>query len=100
MGPLSGVKIVEFAGIGPAPLAAMLLADMGATVLLIDRAAPADLGVPLPRAVDFTKRNRAIIRLDLKRPEAVDRSAAADRRRRRADRGLPPRRDGAAGPGA
>ena len=33
MGPLSGVKIVEFAGIGPAPLAAMLLADMGATVL-------------------------------------------------------------------
>ena len=39
MGPLTGVKIVEFAGIGPAPLAAMLLADMGATVLLIDRAA-------------------------------------------------------------
>ncbi len=71
MGPLSGVKIVEFAGIGPAPLAAKLLADMGATVLLIDRAAPADLGVPLPAAVDFTKRNRAIIRLDLKRPEAV-----------------------------
>ena len=71
MGPLADVKIVEFAGIGPAPLAAMLLADMGATVLLIDRTAPADLGVPLPQNVEFTKRNRAIIRLDLKRPEAV-----------------------------
>jgi len=71
MGPLSHVKIVEFAGIGPAPLAAMLLADMGATVLLIDRVADAGLGVTLPRAADFTKRNRAIIRLDLKRPEAI-----------------------------
>src|ERR1700735_4200545 len=71
MGPLAGVKIVEFAGIGPAPLAAMLLADMGAAVLLIDRTAPADLGVPLPQRVEFTKRNRAIIQLDLKRPEAV-----------------------------
>ncbi len=70
MGPLAGVKIVEFAGIGPAPLAAMLLADMGATVLLIDRTAPADLGVPLPQAIEFTRRNRAIIQLDLKRPEA------------------------------
>ena len=71
MGPLADVKIVEFAGIGPAPLAAMLLADMGATVLLIDRIAPADLGVPLPQNVEFTKRNRAVIQLDLKRPEAV-----------------------------
>jgi alpha-methylacyl-CoA racemase len=71
MGPLADVRIVEFAGIGPAPLAAMLLADMGATVLLIDRTAPADLGVPLPPTVEFTKRNRAIIQLDLKRPEAV-----------------------------
>jgi len=71
MGPLSDVRIVEFAGIGPAPLAAMLLADMGATVLLIDRVADADLGVKLPPKVEFTRRNRAAIRLDLKRPEAV-----------------------------
>jgi alpha-methylacyl-CoA racemase len=71
MGPLSGVKIIEFAGIGPAPLAAMLLADMGATVLLIDRATPADLGVPLAQNIDFTKRNQAIVRIDLKRPDAV-----------------------------
>ena len=71
MGPLSDVKIVEFAGIGPAPLAAMLLADMGATVLLIDRVSDAGLGVKLPQGSDFTKRNRAMVRLDLKRPEAI-----------------------------
>ena len=71
MGPLSDVKIVEFAGIGPAPLAAMLLADMGATVLLIDRPTDTDLGVKVPPKVDFTKRNRALVRLDLKRPEAI-----------------------------
>jgi alpha-methylacyl-CoA racemase len=71
MGPLADVKIVEFAGIGPGPLAAMLLADMGATVLLIDRAEPSDLGVALPQNTDFTKRNRAMIRLDLKQPRAL-----------------------------
>lgn len=71
MGPLAGVKIVEFAGIGPAPLAAMLLADMGATVLRIDRVAAVDLGVPMAQEHEFTLRSRAIINLDLKKPEAV-----------------------------
>jgi len=37
MGPLSGIRIVEFAGIGPGPFAAMLLSDMGAEVIRIDR---------------------------------------------------------------
>jgi len=68
MGPLAGVKIVEFAGIGPAPLAATMLADMGATVLRIDRASPSDLGVPLPERFEFTKRSRAAIGIDLKQP--------------------------------
>ncbi|HKX94878.1 MAG TPA: CoA transferase, partial [Methylibium sp.] len=36
-GPLAGLKVVEFAGLGPAPMAAMLLADQGATVLRIER---------------------------------------------------------------
>jgi alpha-methylacyl-CoA racemase len=71
MGPLAGVKIVEFAGIGPAPLAAMLLADMGATVILIDRVTATDLGVPMADQFDFTKRNRAVLKLDLKKPEAI-----------------------------
>lgn len=71
MGPLAGVKIVEFAGIGPAPMASMLLADMGATVIRIDRVTQADLGVPMADEHEFTKRGRAIIRLDLKQPEAI-----------------------------
>ncbi len=71
MGPLAGVKIVEFAGIGPAPMAAMMLADMGATVLRIDRAEPSDLGVPVAQQHDFTKRSRGAIGIDLKKPESV-----------------------------
>jgi alpha-methylacyl-CoA racemase len=39
MGPLAGIKVVELAGIGPAPFCAMLLADMGAEVVRVDRAA-------------------------------------------------------------
>src|SRR5262252_1093143 len=71
MGPLSGINIVEFAGIGPCPMAAMMLAEMGATVLRIDRVADSDLGLPLPTKFEVLKRSRHIIRLDLKRPEAV-----------------------------
>ena len=71
MGPLAGVKIVEFTGIGPAPMAAMMLADMGATVLRIDRAATADLGIPVAEQYEFTRRSRAVVYLDLKQPVAV-----------------------------
>ncbi len=71
MGPLSGIRILEFAGIGPCPMAAMMLAEMGATVLRIDRVADSDLGLPLPTRFEVLKRSRHIIRLDLKRPEAL-----------------------------
>jgi len=71
MGPLAGVKVVEFAGIGPAPMAAMMLADMGATVLRLDRPGPSDLGVPVPEQFEFTKRSRASMGIDLKKPDAV-----------------------------
>ena len=46
MGPLAGFRIIEMAGIGPAPFAAMLLADMGAEVIRVDRREAADLGLP------------------------------------------------------
>ena len=49
-GPLAGIRVVEFAGIGPGPMCGMLLADMGAQVLLLERRAPADLGMPRPRS--------------------------------------------------
>ena len=69
-GPLAGMKIVEMAGIGPGPMAAMLLADLGATVLRIERPEPADLGVPRPLRFNLLLRSRSSVALDLKHPQA------------------------------
>lgn len=65
-GPLAGMKIVELAGIGPAPMCAMLLADLGATVLRIDRPQAAGLGIPRPLKFDLVLRSRGVIQIDLK----------------------------------
>lgn len=65
-GPLSGVKILEFAGIGPGPFAGTMFSDMGADVLRIERPGTPD---PAPHQPDT--RGRRTIRLDLKQPEAV-----------------------------
>lgn len=70
MGPLAGLRIIELAGIGPAPMAAMLLADLGATVLRIDRAEPADLGIKRPPKLNLVMRGRHSIALDLKKAVA------------------------------
>lgn len=59
MGPLPGIKIVELAGIGPGPFAAMLLADMGANVTRIDRKQKADLGIDLPTQHNVMNRGQA-----------------------------------------
>jgi alpha-methylacyl-CoA racemase len=68
MGPLAGVKVVELAGIGPAPFCAMMLADMGAEVIRVERAsADADA----PPTTDPLLRNRRSIALDLKNPAAI-----------------------------
>ncbi len=80
MGPLGGYRIIEMAGIGPAPFAAMLLADMGAEVIRVDRREAADLGVPgrEPR-FDVLGRGRRSIAVDVKAPagrEVVERLAA------------------------
>src|SRR5712671_6548301 len=71
-GPLSGVKVLELAGIGPGPFCGMLLADMGADVLRVDRLEPSDLGLPLEPQFDVVARGRRSIGLDLKRPQAID----------------------------
>ena len=68
MGPLHGLKVIELAGIGPAPFCAMMLADMGANVTRVDRAA-ASPDEPAP--VDCLLRNRRSIALNLKSPAAV-----------------------------
>ena len=66
-GPLKDVKIVEFAGIGPAPFCTMLLADMGAHVLRIDRP-----GAAPPLAHDILRRSRKSVALDLKDPKNIE----------------------------
>ena len=71
MGPLSGIRIVELAGIGPGPLAAMVLGDLGADVLRIDRISGSFvLDVASKFAVHM--RNRRSIAIDLRRPEAAE----------------------------
>lgn len=70
-GPLAGLRVVEMAGIGPAPFAAMLLADMGAEVIRIDRPDESGLGIARPTRFDFTARGRRSVAIDLKRPEGV-----------------------------
>src|SRR5260221_11807750 len=71
-GPLSGMRILEFEAIGPAPFAGMLLADMGADVMLVDRPAAADLGLKRERRHDVMMRGKRSVTLDLKSPGAVD----------------------------
>jgi alpha-methylacyl-CoA racemase len=68
MGPLAGLQVVELASIGPGPFAAMLLADLGATVVRIDRTEPSGLGVPVPARFDVGGRGRRSVALDIKRP--------------------------------
>ena len=72
MGPLHGLKVIELAGIGPGPMAAMLLADLGATVLRVDRKTPAALGVQRPARFDLLLRGRRSVPLDLKDPRSVE----------------------------
>src|SRR5260370_3811060 len=68
MGPLAGIKVVELTGIGPGPMCAMLLADLGATVLRIDRPEPSDLGLQRELRYDLLLRGRRALALDLKSP--------------------------------
>lgn len=74
MGPLSGYKVIEFAGLGAAPFAAMMLGDMGAEVIRVDRKPDGATDMPyamLGSRFDVIARNRRSLALDLKQPEAV-----------------------------
>lgn len=66
MGPLSGFRIIEIAGIGPGQFCGMLLADMGATLIRIERKTDADLGIGMPAKFNLMNRSRPAIGVDLK----------------------------------
>jgi len=71
MGALAGIRVVEFAGLGPAPFCCMLLADMGADILCVDRPDAARGGFPRPPRYDLVRRGRPGAAIDLKHPDGV-----------------------------
>ncbi|TQF27578.1 carnitine dehydratase [Bradyrhizobium sp. UNPF46] len=71
-GPLAGVKVIELAGIGPAPFCGMLLSDLGADIIRIDRQLRSDLGLTIASEFDFTSRGRRSITADLKSKSSIE----------------------------
>ncbi|MFZ8916584.1 MAG: CaiB/BaiF CoA transferase family protein [Ilumatobacteraceae bacterium] len=71
-GPLSGYRIIEIAGIGPGPFAAMLLSDMGAEVIRVERSQAVRGPAPDSPGADILQRGRRNVAIDLKNPEGVE----------------------------
>lgn len=71
-GPLDGVRVIEMAGFGPAPFCAMVLADMGADVVRIERANAPERGIPIAARFEVLNRGRRSVALDLKTEEGKD----------------------------
>jgi alpha-methylacyl-CoA racemase len=71
-GPLQGIRIIELAGIGPGPFAAMMLSDMGAEVIRVDRAQAVPAPVPASPGWDLLQRGRRNVALDLKQADGVE----------------------------
>ncbi|WP_250516891.1 CaiB/BaiF CoA-transferase family protein [Caballeronia sp. INDeC2] len=71
-GPLAGIRIVELGGVGPAPFCCMLLADLGADIVRIDRPPGYDGGAPVEHRFNLLHRGRRSAALDLKKREAAD----------------------------
>ncbi len=72
MGPLAGFRIIEIAGIGPGPFCGMLLADMGAELIRIDRPGGAGAGIDIPDKYNVLIRGRPTVTVDLKTPAGVE----------------------------
>jgi alpha-methylacyl-CoA racemase len=70
-GSLAGIRIIEFAGIGPAPFCGMMLGDHGAEVIRVDRPGGTHGGVDITGKTDVLARNRSSIVIDLKKPEGA-----------------------------
>ncbi|UVK40875.1 CoA transferase [Mesorhizobium sp. AR10] len=71
-GPLAGLTVIEMAGLGPVPLAGLMLSEMGAEVLRIERAGSSRPFLSLPEEYDLDRHGRSILRIDLKRREGTE----------------------------
>ena len=71
-GPLASFIVIEMAGLGPVPFCGMMLGDMGANVIRIDRSEAVDLGIAFAPQFDIRNRNKRSLSIDLKRPGGVD----------------------------
>lgn len=71
-GPLAGINVVELAGLGPASFACMMMADMGATVIRVDRVAAGDFGAPVDPRYQLLNRGRRSLAVDLKSDDGID----------------------------
>ena len=72
MGPLQGLRVIELAGIGPCPMCAMLLAELGADVVRVDRLTDSGLGIGMAPEFHLLNRSRPSIAVDLKHPDGVE----------------------------
>lgn len=71
-GALAGVRVIEFAAIGPIPFCGMVLADMGAEVIRIERPAATELGIPVDPAFDHLNRGKRSLAIDLKQEASAE----------------------------
>lgn len=67
-GPLTGTRIIELSALGPVPFAGMMLADLGAEVIRIDRSGGNDLGFPMDERLDIMSRGKRSIKVDIRNP--------------------------------
>ena len=72
MGPLSGIKVIELAGIGPGPFTSMMLSDLGAEVVRVDRPDPGELSAHQDHRKDLLLRGRRSVAVNLKNPKGVE----------------------------
>ncbi len=71
-GPLAGLRVLEIGGVGPVPFCTMLLSDMGAQVIRIDRKHAGESGLPVDRRFEVMFRGKRSVAMDLKKPAAVE----------------------------
>jgi alpha-methylacyl-CoA racemase len=71
-GPLAGLKVIEMAGLGPVPLAGLMLSEMGAEVLRIERSGSDQPLLPLSDEYNLDRHGRSILRVDLKQSQGIE----------------------------